>query len=719
MKKQFALITAAVMLTVLAGCGNASVSTADPTEPASATLQVEMSPSCKSVPLTDDPDFSNPNYAAFGNKVVLQGWKQDGAPTIGLYDLTTGTLVKTTIPRDAFYTELSAFDFRDGRLTVIVSYGDEEFTGYRWSCLVFDENLQPIETHPLPIDIDPMQSILDWRVLSDGAQIFLTTDGCYLYDEQNGKRQVSDDSQGRIVLSPDETVWLVRDNGTPKRLDRETLTLEPLQMDDLPKQNFNNGGYYDGFGEYALLCTDRDALYGLQPDTGEKTELVNFADSDLVEARGFAPLPDGRMLASMYDCLAFHSEVLLLTPRTQEEIDSIHTVTLAALQFDQETQTRIARFNRQADGYRLVLKSYYHNDPTENYEQCFENYRNDLLAGNVPDIMLIGDDYRLLSNKGLFEDMRPWMENDPDFHEEDYMMNVLEAGSYKGRIERIPWSFSVSCFIAKKQYIGDRTNLSPTDIYALDLPEEMEYLYNPFGRTTMFGNLQHQIMGNFVDYENAQCSFDSEEFISLLKLVNTVPQGKVPEDDYCYRDDRVLLATQNISKLDDYHMNHQIVFGNQDITLCGIGCDGGTICPFGGIAVSAQSKEKEAAWEFIKFNLREGNQYFGPDSPPHLLPLNRKALEKTFADATIPHDEHHTAYFGMNGQNVEYDAATQEELQTVLAYLDTLHTGVLDDSKLTNIVREESGKYFSGDCTAEEAAKAIQGRAELYLAEQQ
>ncbi len=73
----------------------------------------------------------------------------------------------------------------------------------------------------------------------------------------------------------------------------------------------------------------------------------------------------------------------------------------------------------------------------------------------------------------------------------------------------------------------------------------------------------------------------------------------------------------------------------------------------------------------------------------------------------------------MNGQNVEYDAATHEELQNVLAYLDTLHTGVLDDSKLTNIVREESGKYFSGDCTAEEAAKAIQGRAELYLAEQQ
>ena len=100
------------------------------------------------------------------------------------------------------------------------------------------------------------------------------------------------------------------------------------------------------------------------------------------------------------------------------------------------------------------------------------------------------------------------------------------------------------------------------------------------------------------------------------------------------------------------------------------------------------------------------------------FPINRKALHKTLADDTIPHDEHHTASLQMDGVDVEYGAATQEELAYFERYLDSLHTSMLNDTTITSIVQEEAGKYFTGDCTAESAAAAIQGRVSVYLAEQ-
>lgn len=718
MKKILTVAITGALLFTMTACSGGTENPSDLTEPAGATLTVSLSHSCKAVPVTEDADFKDNRVYVRGDKIILWGWNE-GNIQLGLYDTPTGKLVKTELIQTDTYLETAGCDYRDGQLTLLFRQYDEHLSEFAYEYRIFDDQLTLLETHPAAEGWSKEIYIHCWRRLSDGTQVFQTSEGFFLYDTENEIHQVSDVSYGGIVLSPDDTVWSIPDSGKPKRLDRETLTLIPLQMDDLPTANNNNGGYYDGFGEYPLLCTDTEALYGLKPDTGEKIELVNFADSDLVEARDFAPLPDGRFLAQSYDYLSFQTDTLLLTPRTQEEMDSIHTVTLAALYFDQETQSRIARFNRQADGYRLVLKSYYDNrDMTQSYEKCQQDYYNDLLAGNVPDIMLIGQDYQMLSNKGLFEDMRPWMEQDPDFHEEDYMMNVLEALGYKGHLERIPWRFGVCTNFAKTEFIGEQTNLSPADLLALDLPEGMNYLYSGIGKSQACRELLRSAMRNYVDYENGTCSFDSEEFISLLQLANTIPDGKLPEGDYCYQENTVLLYQTSLWSLSSYHMYHEVKFGNADVTLCGIGCEGGAVLQGDGIAVSAQSKEKQAAWEFIKFNLQENQQYFGSDNLSHTLPINRKALQKTLADDTIPHDENHKSSLSMDDVPVEYGEATQEELMYFQKYLDSLNTSLLDDTKITAIVTEESGKYFSGDCSAESAAQTIQGRVEIYLSEQ-
>ncbi|MCR4646714.1 MAG: hypothetical protein K5695_15105 [Oscillospiraceae bacterium] len=61
---------------------------------------------------------------------------------------------------------------------------------------------------------------------------------------------------------------------------------------------------------------------------------------------------------------------------------------------------------------------------------------------------------------------------------------------------------------------------------------------------------------------------------------------------------------------------------------------------------------------------------------------------------------------------------TQEERDGLEQYIRSCNTFMMVDTVVKNIAIEEAGKYFAGDCTAEDAAKAIQSRATLYLSEQ-
>ena len=66
----------------------------------------------------------------------------------------------------------------------------------------------------------------------------------------------------------------------------------------------------------------------------------------------------------------------------------------------------------------------------------------------------------------------------------------------------------------------------------------------------------------------------------------------------------------------------------------------------------------------------------------------------------------------------EVTAATAEEAAELTAYIDGITVCGIPDDFIYNIVEEETARYFAGDCTAEDAARMIQSRVSLYLAEQ-
>ena len=76
----------------------------------------------------------------------------------------------------------------------------------------------------------------------------------------------------------------------------------------------------------------------------------------------------------------------------------------------------------------------------------------------------------------------------------------------------------------------------------------------------------------------------------------------------------------------------------------------------------------------------------------------------------------HTTYFNM--QEINVGAATQEEMDELRSYIEGIEAAYTKDETISNIVLEETEMFAAGDCTAQEAAKKIQGRVDIYINEQ-
>ncbi len=492
----------------------------------------------------------------------------------------------------------------------------------------------------------------------------------------------------------------------------------------MPRVGGNRGELLPGNAQYDALCYTTEYLYGINFADGSAETLLSWQESDLLASNdriGTLLLPDGRVLMPTVDdaTLLNSFDLYLLTARTQEEVDSMKLITLGDVSSpgtNSWVEKLVCKYNRQAEGCRIVTKNYWDENASDFGTDALTQ---DLLDGFVPDILCSIPDYRMFSEKGLFEDLSVWMENDPDFNEDEYLMNFFEALKYNGRLECMGFVFAVDTYAAKTEFLGGTERLTLADYANLKLPEGMELLSSA-DRASAFEWLMSCQLGEYVDYENATCSFDSEEFISLLEWFGSFPEKAAVSDDYAYRENRALLYPTQLGSLQNYHRTVQCQFGNADVTLTGTPIhaegNGGVFATLGLLTVSSASEYKKEIWEFLKFCLSEevqsnkGAQSYG-------FPVNLKALERVMDEQVSGTEKLPSVSFG--GEMVQLTPPTEQEAAQVREYLKGVtFCSYLDDPTIKNIVEEETAKCFAGDCTAEDAAKIIQSRVSLYLAEQ-
>lgn len=482
-----------------------------------------------------------------------------------------------------------------------------------------------------------------------------------------------------------------------------------------------------GYGDYRLLFPMSDALYGFD-DSSQLTSLVNWSNSNIQSMNAFAVEENEYIGIEEYNDGS--TNLLRLTPRDMSEYANTKFITIAFTQTDdfrnQEINKIINRFNNFQNDYRInIVKIDAETD--ENGFYSTENALNlMILQGETPDI-IFGLDYDKFVNyrkKDVFTDLYTLIDNDSEISREDFLPNVLSAiEASDGGLYAVPKSFGVKTLFTKSS-VWDKENWTTDEFFsAYDNADTFNHLYDGTTNIEMLNNMTYA-MTDFVDYENAECSFDSPEFIKILefcnRFVDEIPKpDKVTEPEahsQYYADKAKWLANEEIlfmqGSANSYNDIKTLYAGDSDLTFAGYPSPdgrGGLIITNDIMCISTECEEKEGAWEFVKFYLLNAEGYG--------CPILCDKFEKYM-------DEQMTRTSTANGIEIPpFDQQTRDRVEEYIksatkfcASYESFYYPAFNRDIMA-IMEEEAGLYFNGEQTAETSAEHIQNRVSVLISE--
>ena len=71
----------------------------------------------------------------------------------------------------------------------------------------------------------------------------------------------------------------------------------------------------------------------------------------------------------------------------------------------------------------------------------------------------------------------------------------------------------------------------------------------------------------------------------------------------------------------------------------------------------------------------------------------------------------------MNGEEIKLDPLSQEQVERIVGFILSVDKCYYYNESIMNIINEEMDAFYTGQKTAQEVAKTIQNRAQLYVDE--
>lgn len=544
-----------------------------------------------------------------------------------------------------------------------------------------------------------------------------------------------------ILNSPDNTT--------------EIASVEDLAFGESRKCSSLSGSAFaicGGVREYSLIANFGDGLYGLNGD--EWLKLTDFTDFGFAGYELLGIISTGE---KEFAVLIYTAEGIKLKLLTEGDITALKAkkkITLATFSDGYALDKPVKAFNDSNENYRIELKVY-----TEggNYPESAELIRRDILAGDAPDIIqnYIGgmtvDSFG--ARESLFVDMYELIDNDEKISRDDFIDGYLEAMDFHGKLLKISPCFSIHTFAVKDKFLGSLTEWNTTEMIKIisERPEhtgiftECEF----YTRTDML--LQLVDYCSFIDYEKAECYFDSAEFINLMKQVQENEIGLTQAEFEAMHDDDGVLFFESPGNryryfwddnylLDKSHINNMGSFlytvkgkFNEPVTFIGMPNDMGaglsfTLDAHTTLSIMQSCENIDGAWEFIRdgfFSESFYHDYYAKGNLPAIEKYLDEQIEATkelemYEDPETGKLENYNFYSldDMSEERYYYDPFTDEEAQK---YGDIVRKAAKCerrlDSVVYNIIREELDAYFNGERSAEDAADIIQNRLSIYLSE--
>lgn len=543
---------------------------------------------------------------------------------------------------------------------------------------------------------------------------------------------VQDDGTMLITYS-DESDWTKMYLAT---YDPETDTLgEPANMPS--SFGWNGYGSLNAGVASDLVFTMSDGVYIFNKGDEAITKKMDFVNSD-VNISNFVSLVEldkDSFVGIFYENYGDDMKAALFTYRDPADIPDKSVIVLAGNWIDNAIRQRAVEFNRASDVYRVVIRGYDSYNNYDDYNAGITRLNNDIVTGSMPDI-LIAENLPIENyiSKGLIADVGKLIEEDPELSQVEFLQNVFDAYSVDGKLYYVVPTFSVNTMIAKTSLVGDRTGWTLEEMK--QTVESMGENVQAIGEVTRDGFMSTamQYCGNdFIDVETGKCSFNTENFISMMEYAKTLPEEidweNTYTDDYWmtyesqYRDNRTLLMQLYIASMDNLKYSLNGNFG-EPVTFIGFPTESGKgsyISANQSFVLSAKSANLDGAWEFVRYYLTDeyqnGIEWGLSVNKQVFMERAQKATQKpTYTDENGNEVEYDDTFY-LNGEDIPLDPLSQEQVDQIVNFVMSVDRAYYYNEDVLNIINEEMGAFYTGQKSAQDVANVIQSRAQIYVDE--
>ena len=537
-----------------------------------------------------------------------------------------------------------------------------------------------------------------------------------------------------------------------------------LNLLDLEKKAFGdayelpNGAWelIPGGGEYDFYYVSGINLFGYDMAGKTSEKLLNWLNCDIdnSDLNKVRIGEDGAIYGILnkwddsYENVT--TELVMLSKVPYESVPHKESIRLAVFNMGYQVRRMVIDFNRNSDKYHIDVTDYSEYSTGDDYEAGLTKLTTEIMAGNVPDIMAMNSlPYAQLASKGFLEELYPYIDADPAFDRSDFFENVFAALEVDGGLYQICPAFTIMTAVGARSVVGDTPGWTFEEFEAAlaSMPEGCD----PFDYYTTKEDILrvclYMDIDSFVDWGAGKCSFDSENFINLLKFANRFLDDFDWENyDYNYEDsnteNRIAQGRQMLMQASIYSLNDVIYndfyFGGDGTsatstyigypTSSGIGS---ALSLQQGFAMSSKCQNKDGAWEFLRTLLTEEYQ-----EKLWYIPSNRNVFEAQLKKITEPQyrtDENGefildedgekipqsiASWWFEDGRNVDIYEMTDEQADMLRELIESTDKIYETNSGVFDIVLAEAKAYFLGQKPVEEVARLIQSKVNIYVNEQ-
>lgn len=370
----------------------------------------------------------------------------------------------------------------------------------------------------------------------------------------------------------------------------------------------------------------------------------------------------------------------------------------------------------------------------------------EMLSGDGPDILMNFSSLCQFNTDDVLVDLNTFVDGEKGFNRADYFDNILNAFETSEKLYHIPVCINIDGYVGNKDLIGERTGWTyeEFDQIASSIPQnvsmtdEMEYM--DFLQTLLLVSAPY-----YVDYGTKDVKFDSPEFKKALEIskkygvehltgsdvmnhLEMWSDSMMPSEDEAdpFKEGLQALRRTYIYGIRNYVTEYQAL--KNKTVFVGIPSPNGTgmtAAPSLTFAISAASKCKDEAWDFIRFFFEEDQQtQFSLDQ--YSIPLNRKALDAKIDDDIKYYEEEREFFEELRKEDPEYAKnfpdeyfyeITPEMKADFIKLVESVSVSENTDPAIMAIINEDAAPYFAGQKSVDDVAKLIQNRAKTKISE--